>query len=170
MNEPWYELGRWSIDTNMSPLLDKALAEFISRIDEGLFRSLSEETLCILDCTTGSSAVRALDISCSRSSKSAFEHHVYILIFRRELEGLSQKAALGEVAREFAGLALRLQHGIDSGSITSGGAMADSVASTWGFQEEIEANVAEREQLGVRDTEKPAKRRRSSIKTPALVQ
>ena len=147
MSEPWYEVGKWSIDANISPLLDKVLTEFTSRIDDELFQMLSQETICILDYATGTSAVRIIGIQCQPHANHDLTHNVYILVFRREMEKLSPKAALGEVAHQFAHLVLRLQHGMDTENIPSGEEMADALAIGWGFKEEIETNTAEWEQL-----------------------
>ena len=147
MSEPWYEVGKWSIDANISPLLDKALTEFTSRIDDELFQMLSQETICILDYATGTSTIRIMGIHCQPHAKHDLTHNVYILVFRPEMGKLSPKAALGEVARQFAHLVLRLQHGMDSENIPAGEEMADALAIGWGFKEEIETNTAEWEQL-----------------------
>src|SRR4030042_380059 len=112
MSDPWYEVGKWSIDANMSPLLDKLLTAFTGRITDELFQTLSQEVVCILDCSKGASSVRLLDISCPAHDSPDLIHHVHTMVFREGLDKLSHKAALGEVAHQFAHLALRLQHGI----------------------------------------------------------
>jgi len=63
VSEAWYEVGKWSIDANISPLLDKVLTEFTSRIDDELFQMLSQETICILDCATVSAAKGTYSLS-----------------------------------------------------------------------------------------------------------
>ena len=143
MDEVWYEVGNWSLDAKMSPKLDKALTEFTSRIEDDLFKRFGDEIICVIDCTSGSSTIRPLDIACSPHSKKKLRHHVYIMVFRSEIEKLSEKAILGEVAHEFAHLALRLDHKIDSETIPTGEDMADSLAVSWGFKEEIDANLVE---------------------------
>ena len=169
MSEAWYEVGKWSIDANISPLLDKVLTEFTSRIDDELFQMLSQETICILDYATGTSTIRVIGIQCQPHAKHDLTHNVYILVFRPEMGKLSPKAALGEVAHQFAHLVLRLQHGMDTENIPSGEEMANALAIGWGFKEEIETNTAEWEQLesqGVTNLKKrdgdtkPAKKKR----------
>ncbi len=147
MSEPWYEVGKWSIDAKMSPLLDKLLTDFTGRISDELFQTLSQEIVCILDCSKGASSVRLLDISCPAHDTPDTVHHVYTMVFREGMEKLSYKAALGEVAHQFAHLAVRLQHGIDSEITPSGGEMANTLAISWGFEEEIKANVDEWQKL-----------------------
>jgi len=68
---------------------------------------------------------------------------VNIVVFRPEVERLSDKAALGEVALAFARLALRLDQRIDTETIPVGEHMADNLAAIWGFNKEIDANLAE---------------------------
>lgn len=150
MSDPWYEVGKWSIDANMSPLLDKLLTEFTGRISDELFQTLSQEMVCILDCSKNTSSVRLLDISCPAHDSPALIHHVYAMVFREGLDKLSPKAALGEVAHQFAHLALRVQHGIDGEVIPSGDDMANALAISWGFEEEIKANIDERQKPGMK--------------------
>jgi len=145
MSDPWYEVGKWSIDANMSPLLDKLLTDFTGRISDELFQTLSQAIVCILDCSKGASSVRLLDISCPPHGDPEMVHHVYTMVFREGLEKLSYKAALGEVVHQFAHLALRLQHGVDSEIVPSGDDMANALAISWGFEEEIKANIEERQ-------------------------
>lgn len=147
MSEPWYEVGKWSIDANMSPLLDKLLTDFTGRISDDLFQALTQESVCVLDCSDGASAIRLLDLSCDPHQTSDLVHHIYILVLRSGLENLSHKAALGEVAHQFAHLALRIQHSMDSEVLPAGDDMANALAVTWGFKEEIEANIKERQNL-----------------------
>jgi hypothetical protein len=147
MDKPWYEVGNWSLDANMSSKLDKALTEFTSRVDDELFQRLGQEIICIVDCAIGASTVRPVDITCAAHTKKKFRHQVYVMVFRREVEKLSDKATLGEVAHQFAHLTLRLEHKIDSETIPTGEEMADTLAISWGFKEEIEANLAEWEAL-----------------------
>lgn len=146
MSDPWYEVGKWSIDANMSPLLDKLLTDFTGRISDELFQTLSQEIVLILDCSKGTSSVRLLDVSCPAHDAEQV-HHIYTVVFREGLEKLSPKAALGEVAHQFAHLALRLQHGVDSQIVPSGDDMANALAISWGFEEEIKASVDERQKL-----------------------
>ncbi len=147
MDKVWYEVGNWSLDANMSPKLDKALTEFTSRIDDELFQRFGQEIISIVDCAIGASTIRPLDIACTPHNKKKFRHRVYIMVFRREVEKLSDKATLGEVAHEFAHLALRLEHKIDSETIPTGEEMADTLAVSWGFKEEIDSNLAEWETI-----------------------
>lgn len=147
MSDPWYEVGRWSIDANMSPLLDKLLTDFTGRISDDLFQSLTQESICVLDCSEGASSVRLLDLSCEPHESPELVHHIYIVVFRSGLENLSHKAALGEVAHQFAHLALRIQHNMDSEALPAGDDMANALAISWGFKEEIEANIQEQQNL-----------------------
>jgi hypothetical protein len=147
MDKAWYEVGNWSLDANMSPKLDKALTEFTTRIDDELFQRFGQELICIVDCAVGTSTIRPLDVACAPHSKKKFRHQVYVMVFRREVEKLSDKATLGEVAHEFAHLLLRLDHKIDSETIPTGEDMADTLAISWGFKEEIDLNLAEWEAL-----------------------
>jgi hypothetical protein len=148
MSQPWYEVGKWSIDANMSPMLGEALTDFTSRMDERLFAKLSEEAICIVDCAPGASTVRVMGTPCLSHEGCNDNHNVYLLVFRPETGKLSRKAALGEVAHQFAHLVLRLDHGVDSESLPAGEEMADTLATNWGFEGEIEARIAEWKQLG----------------------
>lgn len=143
MDKAWYEVGNWSLDANMSPKLDRALTEFTSRIDDELFQRFGQEVISIVDCAIEASTIRPLSVACAPHSKKGFRHQVYIMIFRREVEKLSDIATLGEVAHEFAHLLLRLDHKIDSETVPTGQDMADSLAVSWGFKEEIDLNLAE---------------------------
>lgn len=147
MDKAWNQVGNWSIDANIRPKLDKALTEFISRIDNDLVQSLSREIVCILDCAVERSSIRALDVVCAPHSGQTLRHQVYIMAFRPEVERLSDKAALGEVAHAFAHLALRLDYRIDTETVPTGEDMADSTAIRWGFKEEIALNLAEWEAI-----------------------
>jgi len=147
VSQPWYEVGKWSIDANMSPMLGEVLTEFTSRIDEQLFHRLGEEAVCIVDCAPGTSTVRVMGNPCLSHEGGRGNHNVYLLVFRPETVKLSRKAALGEVAHQFAHLVLRLDHGVDSESFPAGEEMADTLAAGWGFKGEIEAKVAEWKQL-----------------------
>lgn len=153
MSDPWYEVGKWSIDANMSPLLDKLLTDFTGRISDELFQTLSQEIVCILDCSKEASSVRLLDISCPAHESPDLIHHVYAVVFREGLDKLSPKAALGEVAHQFAHLALRVEHGIHGEIIPSGNEMADALAISWGFEEEIKAYINETKKADVKSPE-----------------
>ncbi len=147
MSQPWYEVGRWSIDVNMNPVLSEALTEFTSRIDERLFRRLSGEAICIVDSAPNASTVRVMGTPCPSPDSRNEDHSIYLLVFRSDVMKLTPKAALGEVAHQFAHLIFRLEHGVDSQSLPAGEEMANNLAIGWGFKEEIEANVAERMRL-----------------------
>lgn len=147
MSQPWYEVGKWSIDVNMNPVLSDALTEFTSRIDERLFRRLSGQAICIVDSTPSASTVRVMGTPCPSPDSQDEDHNIYLVVFRPDVVKLTPKAALGEVAHHFAHLIFRLEHGVDSQSLPAGKEMADNLAIAWGFKEEIEANAAERARL-----------------------
>lgn len=147
MSQPWYEVGKWSIDVNMSPILGEALTEFTSRIEERLFRRLTAEAICIVDSAPSASTVRVMGTPCPTPERQDEDRNIYLMVFRPDIVRLSPKAALGEVAHQFAHLVLRLEHGVDSESLPAGDEMADNLAIGWGFTEEIGANKAERKLL-----------------------
>ncbi len=147
MSQPWYEVGKWSIDVNMNPVLSDALTEFTSRIDERLFRRLSGEAICIVDSSPNASTVRVMGTPSPSLESRDEDHNIYLVVFRPDVVKLTPKAALGEVAHQFAHLIFRLEHGVDSQSLPAGKEMADNLAMAWGFKEEIEANAAERMKL-----------------------
>jgi hypothetical protein len=162
MTQPWYEVGKWSIDVNMNPVLSDALTEFTSRIDERLFRRLSGQAICIVDSAPSASMVRVMGAPCPSSDSQDEDHNIYLVVFQPDVVKLTPKAALGEVAHQFAHLIFRLEHGVDSQSLPAGKEMADNLAIAWGFKEEIEANAAERMQLDDQGLpEKPAERQTS---------
>jgi hypothetical protein len=143
MDKAWSKVGNWSLDANMSPKLDKALTEFASRIDDELFQRFGQEFICIVDCAIARSTTLPLDVACAPHSRKSFRHQVYVIAYRPEVERLSDKATLGEVAHAFAHLALRLNQRIDTETIPTGEDMADALAIGWGFEEEIGLNIAE---------------------------
>ena len=143
MNKQWSEVGGWLIDVNIRPKLDKALTQFVNRIDDDLMRRLGQQFICIIDCAVRGSTIRILDVPCAPHSGQTLRHQVNIVVFRPEVERLSDEAALGEVAHAFARLALRLDQRIDTETIPLGEHMADNLAAMWGFKEEIDANLAE---------------------------
>jgi hypothetical protein len=147
MSQPWYEVGKWSIDVNMNPVLSDALTEFSSRIDERLFRRLSGQAICIVDSAPSASTVRVMGTPFPSPDSQDEDHNIYLVVFRPDVVKLTPKAALGEVAHQFAHLIFRLEHGVDSQSLPAGREMADNLAIAWGFKEEIEANAAERMKL-----------------------
>jgi hypothetical protein len=147
MSQPWYEVGKWSIDANMNPVLSEALTEFTSRIDERLFRRLSGEAICIVDSAPSASTVRVMAAPNPSPDSPGENHNIYLVVFRPDVVKLAPKAALGEVAHQFAHLVFRLEHGVDSQYLPAGREMADNLATAWGFKEEIEANAAERTKL-----------------------
>jgi hypothetical protein len=147
MEEAWNEVGNWSLDARMRPKLDKALTEFVSRIDDDLVQRLSKELICIVDCAVESSTIRVLDVACAPHSGQTLRHQVHIIAFRPEVERLSDKAALGEVAHAFAHLVLRLEHRVDTETIPTGEDIADAIAIRWGFKEEVDLNLAEWEAI-----------------------
>lgn len=147
MSQPWYEVGKWSIDVNMSPTLGEALTEFTGRVEEKLFRRLTAEAICIVDSAPGASTVRVMGTPCPGPEREDEDRNIYLIVFRPDIMRLSAKAALGEVAHQFAHLVLRLEHGVDSESLPAGDEMADNLAISWGFGEEIGANKAERDLL-----------------------
>jgi hypothetical protein len=147
MSQPWYEVGKWSIDVNMNQVLGDALTEFTSRIDERLFRRITAEAICIVDSAHSASTVRVIGTPCPPPERQDEDRNIYLIVFRPDIMRLSPKAALGQVAHQFAHLVLRLEHGVDSESLPAGEEMADNLAIGWGFKEEIGANKAERKQL-----------------------
>lgn len=173
MSQPWYEVGKWSIDVNMGPVLGESLTEFASRIDESLFRRLTAEAICIVDSAPTASTVRVMGSPRPATERQDEDRNIYLIIFRPDIMRLSPKAALGEVAHQFAHLVLRLEHGVDSESLPAGDEMADNLAISWGFREEIGANKAERELLqdggaaagqeGRQATGKPPRRKRNKV-------
>jgi Holliday junction resolvasome RuvABC endonuclease subunit len=143
MDKAWSEVGNWSLDANMSPKLDKALTAFANRIDDELFQRFERELICIVDCAIARSTTLPLDVACAPHSRKLFKHQVYVIAFRPEVERLSDRATLGEVAHAFAHLALRINQRMDTETIPTGEDMADALAISWGFKEEIDLNLAE---------------------------
>ena len=72
MDKTWYEVGNWSLDSNMSPKLDKALTAFANRIDDELFRRFEQELICIVDCAIARSTTLPLDVACAPHSRQPF--------------------------------------------------------------------------------------------------
>jgi hypothetical protein len=166
MSQPWYEVGKWSIDVNMNPVLSEALTEFTSRIDERLFRRLSGEAICIVDSAPSASTVRVMGTPCTSPYSRDENRTIYLVVFRPDVVKLTPKAALGEVAHQFAHLTFRLEHGVDSQSLPAGEEMANNLAIAWGFKEEIEANAAERMQLDGQGLPEGRAERQPSEKLP----
>jgi len=166
MTQPWYEVGKWSIDVNMSPVLGEALTEFTSRIEERLFRRLTAEAICIIDSASSASTVRVMGTPYPTPETQGEDHKIYLMVFRPDIIRLSSKAALGEIAHQFAHLVLRLEHGVDSESLPAGDEMADNLAIGWGFAEEIGANKAERAQLEGQGTATRLEERQPTAKPP----
>lgn len=166
MSQPWYEVGKWSIDVNMNPVLSDALTEFTSRIDERLFRRLSGQAICIVDSAPSASTVRVMGTPCPSPDSQDEDHNIYLVVFRPDVVKLTPKAALGEVAHQFAHLIFRLEHGVDSQSLPAGKEMADNLAMAWGFKEEIEANAAERTKLDGQGSPAAQTDRQPAVKQP----
>lgn len=143
MDKAWNEVGNWSLDAGMRPKLDRALTQFVSRIDDDLVQKFSKEIICIVDSAVKRSTTRVLDLACEPHSGQTLGHQVHIVVFRPEVDKLSDKALLGEVAHAFAHLALRLDHRIDSETMPTGEDIADTIAASWGFKEEVDLNLAE---------------------------
>ncbi|MBM4443683.1 MAG: hypothetical protein FJ020_00085 [Chloroflexi bacterium] len=166
MSQPWYEVGKWSIDVNMNPVLSEALTEFTSRIDERLFRRLSGEAICIVDSAPSASTVRVMAAPSPSPDSPNEDHSIYLVVFRPDVVRLTPRAALGEVAHQFAHLVFRLEHGVDSQSLPAGREMADNLATAWGFKDEIEANAAERMRLDAQGSPAGASESPPSEKSP----
>lgn len=140
----WYEVSNWLLHADHSPKLEKALVEFMTRLDDDLFNELSSEDILILDCATEASTVRTLTRYC-KGHRKLKEHKTHIIVFRRGLQDLSPRAVLGEVAHEFGHLISSLRHDVKTGLPATLEQEADALAKGWGFAEEIEANRAELE-------------------------
>jgi len=74
MDKDWSVVGNWLIDVNIRPKLDRALTQFVNRIDDDLMKRLGQELICIVDCAVGRSTVHILDVACVTHGEPTLGH------------------------------------------------------------------------------------------------
>jgi hypothetical protein len=137
-------LGNRCYYVEVQPKLQGALREVIMRLpEEALDTLVDDRNVFIIFPEQHANSVHLLRWAHPPSKKWSADEQ-WLVVLAGYLRDLPYSAVVGTIAHELAHVYLR-QQGLPSGEQEAGELQADDLAKQWGFYEEVEASIVQKQ-------------------------